>query len=313
MLEAPFTRQQALHAGITLAQLRHPRWMSRFRGVYEKPDANADLVTICQALSLALPDDAVFSGLTAAALRGWWMPHRAPERPLHVTVPPYRLLERNDVRCIRSALSPDDVEEVAGLRVTTGLRTLQDLAAQWSLIDLVVMADSALRQRDCQSAKWVLENCVPGRRGVRTLRRTMSLTDARSESAMETVLRLTLVIPGLPPPEPQAILRDQWGGWLARVDLLGADGMSVFEFDGANHDEPERHAEDTSRWRMLHRHGFQVYPYTKRDIFSGGLQIIDDYETALGLSPDPNRAQAWLREWERSSFGRRRSALRRRD
>ncbi len=302
MLETPFTRQQALRAGVTSGQLRHPRWTSRFRGVYEQPDAGADLAAMCRALSLALPDDAVFSGLTAAALRGWWLPRRAPERPLHVTVPPQRLLERKDVRCVRSALGPDDVEELAGLRVTTGLRTLEDLAAQWSLIDLVVMADSALRRRDCASAKWVLDNCVPGRRGVRTLRRAMSLADPRSESAMETVLRLVLVIPGLPPPEPQAILRDEGGEWLARVDLLGADGKSVFEFDGANHDEPERHAADTSRWRMLRRHGFEVYPYTKRDILAGGLQIIDDYETALGLSTDPERAQAWLREWEKSTY-----------
>lgn len=309
MLEAPFTRRQALQAGITSAQLRHPRWTSRFRSVYEQPDADADLTTVCRALSLALPDDAVFSGLTAAALRGWWLPHRAPARPFHVTVPPQRLLERRDVRCVRSALSSDDVEDLAGLRVTTGLRTLQDLAARWSLIDLVVMADSALRRRDCPSAQWVLENCVPGRRGVRTLRRAMSLADPRSESAMESVLRMVLVIPGMPPPEPQAILRDQWGEWLARVDLLGADGKSVFEFDGADHDEPERRAEDRSRWRTLHRHGFEVYPYTKRDIFSGGLQIIDDYETALGLPTDPNRAEAWLREWEKSSFGRRRRAL----
>lgn len=303
MLEAPFTRQQALDVGITPAQMRHPRWTSRFRSVYEQPDADTDLVTICRALSLALPDDAVFSRLTAAALRGWWLPHRAPQRPIEVTVPPQRLLERKDVRCIRSVLSSGDVEEVAGLRVTTGLRTLQDLAAQWSLIDLVVMADSALRQGDCKSARWVLDNCVPGRRGVRTLRHALKLADPRSESAMETVLRMVIVIPGMPAPTPQAILRDEGGEWLARVDLLGADGRSVLEFDGANHDEPERHAEDTSRWRTLHRHGFQVYPYTKRDIFSGGLHIIDDYETALGLSPDPNRAQAWLREWEKSSFG----------
>ncbi len=310
MLEAPFTRQQALRAGITPGQLRHPRWTSRFRSVYEQPDPDTDLFSVCRALSLALPDDAVFSHLTAAALRRWWLPYRGPQRPIEVTVPPGRMLERKGVRCIRSELSPDEVEEIAGLRVTTGLRTLQDLAVQWSLIDLVVMADSVLRLGDCESAQWALDNCVPGRRGVCTLRRALSLADPRSESAMETVLRTVIVIPGMPVPTPQAILRDEGGEWLARVDLLGADGKSVLEFDGANHDEPARHAEDTSRWRTLHRHGFQVYPYTKRDIFSGGLHIIDDYETALGLAPDPRRAQAWLTEWEKSSFGRRRRSPR---
>jgi hypothetical protein len=134
----------------------------------------------------------------------------------------------------------------------------------------------------------------------------MALADPRSESAMETVLRMVIVIPGMPPPKPQAVLRDHLGGWLARVDLLGADGTSVLEFDGADHNEPGRREADASRWRMLNRHGFVVYPYTKRDIFSGALHVISDYETALDLPPDPQRAQDWLREWEKSSFAQNR-------
>jgi hypothetical protein len=114
-----------------------------------------------------------------------------------------------------------------------------------------------------------------------------------------------IVIPGLPAPTPQAILRDRDGGWLARVDLLGADGVSVLEFNGADHEEGPRREADARRWRMLRRERFEVYPYTARDIFFGAAQIIGEHQSALGLLRDPRAVDAWMREWRLSSFAHR--------
>jgi hypothetical protein len=307
MLNGPFTISEALAAGLTREQLRSKRWNAPFRGVYQPRETPPTLAAQCQALARLLPPEAAFTGITAARLRSWWLPAGATSAPLHITVPPDRLITRPGVRSTRRVLDESDVIDVGGLRVTSGLRTLRDLAADWSLIDLVMMADAALRFGHCTSNEWAVAAALSGGRGVCTLRRATTLTDARSESPMETVLRLLIVIPGLPAPLLQAILRDECGGWLAQVDLLAPDGLSVLEYDGASHETGARHDSDVRRWRMLRRHGFEVFPYTKRDLFFGWRQILTDYQTALGLPDDPRAAQAWLREWERSSFRRRRS------
>ena len=119
---------------------------------------------------------------------------------------------------------------------------------------------------------------------------------------METLLRLVIVLSGLPAPTPQAVLYDADGGWLARVDLLAPDGISVFEFDGANHDDPKRHASDVTRWRVLRQHGYVVYPFTARELFFRPHEIVNEYLRALGLRANASDIEGWLREFRRSSF-----------
>jgi hypothetical protein len=236
----------------------------------------------CRALSLVLPEVAVFSGMTAAQLCGWQLPRGVADLPLDITVRPGWAVARAGVRCHRRPLDASEVLDFDGLRLTSGARTLADLAADWSLVDLVVMGDAALRARHCTLSQLAKLAAGAGNRGVRNLRRALRLFDGRSESAPETQLRLCIVLSGLPAPTPQALLRDLLGGWLARVDLLGADGKSVFEYDGAWHGEPARHNNDVRRWRTLHEHGFKVYPYIARDLFLGAGQIVLDYQGAVG-------------------------------
>jgi hypothetical protein len=117
---------------------------------------------------------------------------------------------------------------------------------------------------------------------------------------METLLRLVIVLPGLPAPIPQAQIFDSDGGWLARADLKARGVKAVFEYDGATHNEPARHASDIARWKVLRRHGFEVYPYTARELFRMPQQIVLDYQRVLGLPPDPTVVDRWLRESRRS-------------
>jgi very-short-patch-repair endonuclease len=306
MLIGPFTTQEALSAGITAGQLRGRRWESPFRGVHQARDGGpADLMSRCRALAKLMPDDVVFSGITVPRLLGWWLPQGAELAPLHATVPPDCRIRRHGVRTTRRPLEITDVLEYEGLRLTVGARTLADLATDWSLVDLVVMADSALRLGACSAAELALIASRPGGRGVRTLRRVATLADRRSESAMETLLRLIYVLSSQPHPTPQVNLYDQFGDFLARGDLVGPDLRSVFEYDGADHNEPARHNADVLRWKLLTRNGFKVYPYTAVDVFREPAQIVADYQDALGLPRDPQAVQGWLREFERSSFARR--------
>lgn len=301
----PFTTREATRAGMTRAQLRSNLWRTPFRGVRERRSTPADVLSQCRALAAAAPVNTVFSGLTAARLLGWWLPRGVDSWPLEVTVRPNQLISRQGVQCTRAFVDPQDIVEYKGLQVTSGLRTLRDLAARWSLVDLVVMADAALRGRHCTLADLVdFSQGTRGGRGIRTFRRMAGLVDARSESPMETVMRLSIVLPGLPPPTPQAIIRDAAGGWLAQVDLLGADGRSVFEYDGARHFEAARHASDVARWRVLRQADCEVYPYTRRELFLRPHQVPCDYRDALGLPPTVGDIDAWVTEFRRSSFGR---------
>ena len=117
-------------------------------------------------------------------------------------------------------------------------------------------------------------------------------------------MRLSIVLSKLPPAIPQAVIRDAAGGWLAQVDLLSADGKSVFEYDGIDHFDADRHASDVARWKLLRRADLEVYPYTKREFFLRPHQIPCDYRDALGLPSTAGNIDAWLREFRRSSFGR---------
>ncbi|MGH8888873.1 MAG: hypothetical protein ACRDV3_03835, partial [Acidothermaceae bacterium] len=280
MVEEYFTVKDAMAAGATRQQSRTSRWNAPFKGVRSSADAT-DVLSRCRALSLLLPEGAVFTGMTAAHLRGWSLPRGALGSPLDITVPPGQMVARDGVRCRRRVLGANDISEFGGLQVSSGARTRADLAGDWSLVDLVVMGDAALRAGHCTPDQLLEISTRAGVRGVRSLRRALSFFDGCSESPPETQLRLLIVLSGLPAPTPQAIVRDADGGWLARVDLLGPDGVSIFEYDGAYHDEPARHASDVRRWRTLHHLGFSVYPYSARDLFLGAFVFVIDFQGTI--------------------------------
>lgn len=302
----PISVAAALDAGMTRDQLKSRRLHAPFTGVRIEATAPNDLVTRCLCLREVLPPDAVFSGITAAALHGWWLPRR-PEF-IDVTVPAGApRVRRAGVWCHQSDIADNEQVTRNGLVVTNAARTLLDLAARHSLVDLVVLADSALRCGHLSTAKLLgVADAAYAVRGIRTFRRMTKLTDHRSESPMETLMRLSIVLSGLPAPTPQAILRDADGGWLAQVDLLGADGRSVFEFDGADHNNPDRHASDVTRWRLLSTEGFGVHPYTQRELLWRPHQIPLDYREALVLPAHIGDIDKWLAEFRLSSFVRRR-------
>lgn len=70
----PLTYPQAATLGVTPAQLRSRGWTSPAHNAY-LPSADADdLGRRCLATQLVLPPEAVFTHLTAASLRQWWLP-----------------------------------------------------------------------------------------------------------------------------------------------------------------------------------------------------------------------------------------------
>lgn len=288
--------------GFTRKELRHPRWWSPTRGVVMVAADADDLGKRCRAVALALDDDAVFVHVTAAQLRGWWLPTQARRWPMIActsgTAPHH---DRRGVYVRRCGIPATHRTMLDGVRVESAEWNLLELAEDLALIDLVVVVDAALHLKDCTKESLV-DALVPGRRGVARLRGALALADGRSESPWETVLRLVHVLSGITDVEPQSHLRDETGQIVARGDLRLGHSRRVAEYDGGVHRPKEQHERDLRRDKLLARLGFQRYGYTATEIHHNVHQIVRDAEDALGLERDPTRVNGWLQHYRRSTL-----------
>lgn len=167
---------------------------------------------------------------------------------------------------VRADLDAGDVETVDGLRRTTALRTVLDLAWVLSLTAACVAADSAVRQGLVDAA--ALANALSGSfgRGCDRMRRLPPLLDARAGSVLETLLRLVLVDAGLSPVS-QHVIRDRAGAFIARVDFCWPDRRLVVEADGfAFHSDRASYRRDRDRLNELERLGWRVLRFTWEDV-----------------------------------------------
>lgn len=183
-----------------------------------------------------------------------------------------------------------EFEEIDGIPVVSAPQTLVELARDLSLVDLVPMVDCALR--DGVKADDILAAARPRIPGTRRLRRAVDLSDERSESWWESMLRLLHVLPGLGPVESQVPLYD--GGLLiARADLHLVGTSRFPECDGGRHREKERHASDLRREKGMSRRKFERYGYTTSEIAGRPGMVIRDAEDARGWEHDPRRLRVW--------------------
>jgi hypothetical protein len=234
----PFSLDEATAAGISLSALRGKSWRRLGSGIYCWKGFHEEPWHVLVAWRQRLPRDAAFAGLTAA-----WL-HRLdvdPCHPIEVVVP---------TACgVRSrmnlAVRQSDVIEVAtvrGFRATTLARTFRDLSRRLAPVEILVLADAALRLGlGCfhQLAK-------------------------PAESPMETRLRWLLIKSGLPAPEVQTDLHGDTGEFLGRADLYYPSAHLVIEFDGGNH--RDRLISDDRRQNLLVAAGYRLLRFTSADL-----------------------------------------------
>lgn len=298
------SRANALAQGVSYGKLRGKRWQRVSYDLFVPASVQLGGLERLRCLVLILPVGAAFSGLTAAWLYGWWLPPLPERPPVFVTVNPDGPRPgRRELSVRRATLPPEDVVRLHGLPVTSPLRTLLDLASVLSLVDLVVIADAALRQGDITLAELIAAANRESFRGIRTHRRMTTLADARSQSAWETVLRLVHVLSGIPV-EVQAQILDPDGGWIATADLQIQGTRQLPEYDGSNHRDRAQHQRDLQRDKLLHRAGYARFPYIAKEILGHPQVIVADAEDALGWQRQCDRVDAWLVEFERSLFSR---------
>jgi very-short-patch-repair endonuclease len=105
----------------------------------------------------------------------------------------------------------------------------------------------------------------PRTKGVARLRRVVDLAEPEAESAMETRLRMLLVLAGLPRPEVQVSLDDDQGSFLGRPDLLYRPQRLAIEYDGGSH--RDRLVDNNRRQNGLVGAGFRLLRFTAADVY----------------------------------------------
>lgn len=304
----PVLHRDAEARGLTRDVLRGAQFTRPAHGVSMLRAHEDDLASRCRAVALVLPDDVVFTHLTSATLRGWWLPD--VRLPLLVacsdTDAPHH--DRRGVYVRRCGIPPRHRERIGDVPIASAAWTIVELAEHLRLIDLVVAIDGALHLGHVD-VPGIREAMVPGRRGVRVLRRALDLVDRRSESAWESVLRLLHVFAGVPV-EPQSLVTDALGHVVARGDLRIRGTRRLVEYDGADHRDRDQHRSDLRREKALTRLGFERFGYVAPEIMADPGQVVRDADQALGRRHDPSRLMVWEQEIGASSFsGRGATAL----
>lgn len=281
LMSRPFRGSAAVAAGsVTRAQLRGPRFRRLYPDVYLSADQVVDLRTRSLAAYLLANGRGALGGYSATELL------QAPCAPLaapaELILPSGKLRPAPGLLVHRWALDPDESTVVDGLRVTSPLRTAYDLARRLTLVEAVVAVDAlSARSGFPPSHLLRLRNRHLGLRGSRQVYRVVQLAEPKADSAMETRLRLALVLRGLPPPKVQFPVPDERANVVAWLDLAYPARRLGIEYDGAEHRSQQRAMRDLDRQARLTALGWRVLRFTASDVMNRPEVIAERVRRAL--------------------------------
>lgn len=170
-------------------------------------------------------------------------------------------------------LRPRDITSVAGVTVTTPLRTALDLGCNLRRREAYAVLNGMAARHDLTREDYLLE--LPRfrrRRGVRQLRPLVLVVEPRVESVRESWVLLEVHDATLPPPDAQFWIEID-GVPTFRLDFAYPRLKVCVEYDGEQwHDRtPDQRAHDELRRRWLREHGWTVI-VVKRGDFKGAAR-----------------------------------------
>lgn len=287
VIDGPFRGTEAIARGlVTPDRLYGPRFRRVFPDVYLPADHELDQAIRARAAYLLVAGQGgVLAGYSAALLLG--ADCAPPAAPVEVLVP--RFQKRCAGLRIRYAtLAAGDIEERDGCRLTTAERTAWDLARRLPTIEAVVVLDALARITPFRPAALLDRRArQPGARGCRRLDELVALADPRAESPGETRPRVTLVRAGLPPPEVQYRISDEYGFVLARADLAYPGAKLALEYDGAVHFDRNAAHHDRQRDAILAGHGWLTVRLCADDLYAA--QTVQRIDSLLAQRTELNR------------------------
>lgn len=270
-----FIGGEAVAAGrVTRHELR--RWYRAiYRGVYAPKDAELSLRDRTIAAWLASGRKGVVAGIAASALHGApWVDPALPVELVGVKCRPQAgLVPRAD------RIADDEITRIAGLPVTTRVRTAFDLGRSLERTEALARLDALMWNQPFD----VKEVEQLGRRyrrapGLCRLRELLPLVDGGAASPRESRIRLWLLDAGLPRPETQIpVLQGTYP--VAFLDMGWPEYQVAVEYDGDHHRKNRRqYVKDIGRLRMLEALGWIVIRVIAED---KPIDVITRVEEAL--------------------------------
>jgi very-short-patch-repair endonuclease len=277
-LTGPFRGSAALAGGLlTRGVLRGPRFRRLFPDVYAPADLEPDLALRARAAGVLVAGHGAVAGYAAAEL--WGASCAPPDEPAHAL-----LTQRYRCDGLRVHRDYFDFSETvpigSGGAVTSPARTAYDLA-RWSprLVERVVALDA------------LAHNCGVDLDAVRSLRRrylgchggaditeALRLADQRSESPMETRVRVALVLGDLPPEVQYPVVVN---GRRYRLDLAYPALLVAVEYDGQEHRSQARARRDLLREADLSEAGWRILRFDGGVVMRRPDQIVAEVRAEL--------------------------------
>lgn len=280
------TWAQALDAGIPADALAHRAANGRLTRVqpcvYRVAGAPVTWHSSVLAALLAVPG-AVASHGTAAALHG--LRRAATTAPIEICVAGTTLPELCDIVVHRTtSLEPCDRATVDGIAVTSGARTVIDLAGRLDKAERIALVDDAIGARVAIRASLHARATAlrSGRKGVGTIA-AVTAPDAEGEfrSWLERQAARVIRRAGLPQPRwNEPVYAD--GRLLGVADTVWLPTPVIAEFDGPKfHSAPADLQKDKARDRALTAAGRVVLRFTWEDVVRRPEHVVADIRAAL--------------------------------
>lgn len=284
LTHGPFTLQEALAAGLTRRQLRGSAWRRVSFNWYRWARCPLSEEMVLTTVHRGLPEGSAFSGRTAARLHGLDIP--PGRRPEAITPPDLGIADRVEATVRRVSLAAGDIVHRRGFPVTSILRTAFDLAGRLPLVDAVAVLDMALHMGLVQ-VEAIREYLAAHAEmpGVARARRALAHVEPKSESPMESRLRMLLVLGGLPRPAAQVDLFTPVGAFVARADLFYADAGLAVEYDGDHH--RDQLVSDNRRQNRIEDLGVSLLRYTGADLAQRPDAVVAEVRAALHRPKGP--------------------------
>ncbi len=252
----PFLGSEAIAGGVLTKSQLETRYSRVLRDVYVERDAEITAVMRAEAGWLWTGRRGVVAGFSAAALHGSkWVDDRRPAELIHDNH--HRAA---GIQIHRDVVAADEIETIGGVVVTSPTRTALDLGCWYPKMTAVAGIDALAGATEIKAADVEqLARRYSGRRGITRARRAIDLFDAGSQSPKESWLRVVLMEAGLPRPQTQIAVHDEFGSAVAYLDMGWEDVRVAVEYDGEQHRTDRRqYAWDVRRLEMLERRGWIV-------------------------------------------------------
>lgn len=260
----PFTRKEALEAGLTDAALRSRAFRRLLHGVYVDSSVALTPDLVAEALLLIAPGVAWVSHASAARMHGTPLPP-LPEEHFCVV----EAGERSARRGVRCHVGQPDARVIRrhGLQYSSPAQVFVELAEQLTLVDLVVAGDWLVRKKLVTLDRLRTFVTASSMRGSAAARVAVAFVRERVDSPMETRLRMLFVLAGFP--EPEVNLTLDVAGQVRRFDLSWPGVKVIAEYDGRHHvQRAEQWEADLERREQIDDDEWRIRVFVARDVYN---------------------------------------------